>query len=75
MLQQYQIMVKKVIADAGSGLSAEERNAILYFGSNIGSATDIAKNLTQLFSQKYNHEFWNQIVRSIDVPAYEMPIA
>jgi len=75
MLQQYQIMVKKVVADAGSRLSAEERNAILYFGRNIGDATDIAKNLTQLFSGKYDHAFWNQVVRGIDVPAYEMPIA
>jgi len=75
MLQQYQIMVKKVVADAGSSLSEEERNAILYFGRNIGPATDIAKNLTSLFSQKYNHENWNQVVRSFDIPAYEMPIA
>merc|ERR1719203_1152997 len=75
MLQQYQIMVKQVVADAGSGLSAEERNAILYFGRNVGPATDIAKNLTRLFSQKYDHALWNQTVRSFDIPAYEMPIA
>merc|ERR1711920_421085 len=75
MLQQYQIMVKKVVADAGSSLIEEERNAILYFGRNIGPATDIAKNLTSLFSQKYNHENWNQVVRAFDIPAYEMPIA
>merc|ERR1719469_610499 len=75
MLQQYQIMVKQVIADAGDGLTQAERDAIQTFGYNIGSATDVAKNMTRLFSQKYDHAVWNATVRGFDIPPYELPIA
>merc|ERR1719401_1640515 len=75
MLQQYQILVKEVLAGAGNGLSQEERDAILYFGRDAVQATDVAKNMTQLFSQKYDHAVWNATVWSFNIPKYEMPIA
>lgn len=75
MLQQYQILVKTVIADAGDGLSQAERDTILYLGYNIGLATDVAKAMTQLFSQKYDHAVWNATVHSFDIPPNLLPIA
>jgi len=75
MLQSYQIMVKGVIAKAGDQLTATEKHALETFGTSIGQATDLAKDLTRLFEQKYDHATWNTTIRSFDIPPYEMPIA
>ena len=54
-LQQYQIMVKQALADAGDGSTQVKRDASQTLGYSIGSATDVAKNMTRLFSPKYDH--------------------
>jgi len=75
MLQSYQSLVKQVVENAGDRLSTTERDAILYFGHNIGAATDVAKDMTRLMEGKYDHAYWNETMRSFDIPAYELPIA
>lgn len=75
MLQQYQILVQGVLTQAGDKLTQEERNAIMTLGYNVGQMTDLAKNMTQLFSQKYDGPEWNRVMRSFDIPPFEYPIA
>jgi len=74
MLQTYQSAVKQVVSDAGDRLTAAEKDAILTFGYPIGDVTNLAKNMTALFSQKYDHALWNQTVRAVQIPGYEKPI-
>jgi len=75
MLQAYQSLVREVVKNAGDRLTQEEQDAIMYFGKAPILATDVAKNMTRLFESKYNHEDWNRTIRSVAIPAYEMPIA
>jgi len=74
MLQTYQSAVKQVVSDAGDRLTAAEKDAILTFGYPIGDVTDLAKDMTALFGEKYDHTFWNETVRAVQIPAYEKPI-
>jgi len=75
MLQGYQIMVRQLLSEAGDDLTQAEKTAMWTFGHNVGDATDVAKNLTQLFSQKFDMNSWNQTVRAFDIPPYEKQIA
>lgn len=76
MLQIYQSLVSQILSDAGDRLTPVEQSAILEFGSSIGRATDVAKNMTRLTGQKYDHASWNGTMRAMQaaIPAYEMPI-
>merc|ERR1719491_1514001 len=71
MLQTYQSAVKQVVSDAGDRLTAVEKDAILTLGYPIGDVTDLAKDMTALFGQKYDHALWNETVRAVQIPAYE----
>ena len=58
MLQQYQIMVKQVLADAGDGSTQAREIQFRPVGYSCGLATDAAKNVTRLFMQKYYYAIW-----------------
>jgi hypothetical protein len=75
MLQTYQSLVREVVNNAGDRLTQDERDAIMFFGKKPVKATELARDMTRLFESKYDHEFWNQTIQSIEIPAYEMPIA
>jgi len=70
MLQIYQIMVRSVVEQAGGNLTPEERNAIETFGYSVGKVTDLSKQMTRLFSEKYDRDFWEQQTRAVDIPDY-----
>jgi len=74
MLQIYQIMVKSVIEQAGDGLTQEEKLTIETFGYSVGKVTDLSKQMTQLFSEKYDRDFWDQQTRAVDIPDYMLSI-
>jgi len=74
MLQIYQIMVKNVLVDAGDRLTQAEKSVVEKIGHDI-KAVDMAKDMTRLFSEKYDHAHWNATLRAIDIPKYEMSIA
>ena len=58
MLQQYQITVKQVLADAGDGSTQAREIQFRPVGYSCGLATDAAKNVTRLFMQKYYYAIW-----------------
>jgi len=74
MLQIYQIMIRSVVEQAGDGITPEEKYAIETFGYSVGKATDLSKQMTQLFSEKYDRDFWEQTTRAVDIPDYMLSI-
>lgn len=75
VLQIHQTAVRQVIGLANAHLTETEKAAILTFNTGIGEVTDLARNMTQLFSEKYNHSHWNATMRAVDIPGYMIPIA
>jgi len=70
LLQQYQIMTRSVVEQAGDRLNQTEKHAIEAFGYDVGQVTEMSKTMTRLFSQKYDREFWEKTVRAVDMPDF-----
>ena len=70
MLQIYQIMVRSVVEQAGDNLTPEEKNAVETFGYSVGKVTDLSKQMTRLFSEKYDRDYWEEQTRAVDIPDY-----
>lgn len=75
LFQAYQTTLGKAIDVAADVLTDAEKNALMYFNRPPLNALDIARNMTTLFRGKYDHDFWNATMRSIDVIGYDTSIA
>jgi len=70
LLQQYQIMIRSVVEQAGDALNSTEKFALEAFGYPTGQVTDLSKEMTRLFSEKYDRDFWEERVRAVQIPNY-----
>jgi hypothetical protein len=73
--QSYQILVREVINAAGNSLTDEEKHVLFNMGSEVGSATELSKNLTKLFRGPYNREVWYDTFQTIPIPDFTSPVA
>lgn len=71
--QIYQIMIDGVLSKANA--TPEQVSILKYFGKDAVEMTDVAKNLTALFSTEYDREKWWKGVSEIQIPEFFSAVA